>query len=190
MASSRPKSFLPLPAGRNFNYASISKEQSSNIWECTYDSIYNHHGYTEFDMVLINLAKSSQASINSLAPGWRGSDLNSSRPRQNVRHFPDDIFKWIFWNGNLFISIKISLKFVPRGPINNIPALVLIMAWCRPGDNPLSEPMMVSLVTRICVTRPQWVKFVFLELISRIDIWSICCEIALGWMTSLMLSQH
>ena len=51
--------------------------------------------------------------------------------------------------------IKISLKFVPMGPINNIPALVQIMAWRLPGDKPLSEPMMVSLLTHICVTRPQ-----------------------------------
>ena len=45
--------------------------------------------------------------------------------------------------------IKISLKFVPKGPINNIPSLVQIMAWRRPGDKPLSEPMMASL-THIC----------------------------------------
>ena len=45
-----------------------------------------------------------------------------------------------------------------RGLINNIPALVQIMAWRRPGDKPLSEPMVVSLLTHICVTRPQWVK--------------------------------
>ena len=32
------------------------------------------------------------------------------------------------------------------------------MAWRRPGDKPLSEPMMVRLTTHICVTRPQWVK--------------------------------
>ena len=32
------------------------------------------------------------------------------------------------------------------------------MAWCRPGDNPLSEPMMVSLLTHVCITRPQWAK--------------------------------
>ena len=37
-------------------------------------------------------------------------------------------------------------------------ALVQIMAWRRPGDKPLSEPMMVSLLTHICVTRPQWVN--------------------------------
>ena len=42
--------------------------------------------------------------------------------------------------------------------MNNIPALVQIMAWRRPGDKPLSEPMMVSLLTHICVTRPQWVN--------------------------------
>ena len=40
---------------------------------------------------------------------------------------------------------------------NNIPALVQIMAWRRPGDKPLSERMIVSLLTHICVTRPQWV---------------------------------
>ena len=54
--------------------------------------------------------------------------------------------------------VKIPLKFVPKGPINNIPALVQIMAWRRPGDKPLSEPMMVFVPTHICVTRPQWVK--------------------------------
>ena len=63
-----------------------------------------------------------------------------------------------FLNKNVKISIKISLKFVPKGPINNIPALVQIMTWHRPGDKPLSEPMMVNLLTHICVTRPQWVN--------------------------------
>ena len=79
------------------------------------------------------------------------------RPRQNGRHFPDDIFKCIFLNENVWISINISLKFLPEGPINNIPALVQMMAWRQPGDKPLSEPMMVRLPTHICVTRPQWV---------------------------------
>ena len=84
--------------------------------------------------------------------------VNTLRPRQNGRHFPDDIFKWIFLNENVWISINISLKFVPKGPINNIQALVQIMAWHRPGDKPLSEPMMVKLSTHISVTRPQWVN--------------------------------
>ena len=84
--------------------------------------------------------------------------LNTLRPKQNGRHFPDDIFKCIFVNGNIWISIKISLKIVPEVLINNIPALVHIMAWRRPGDKPLSEPMLVSLLTHICLTRPQWVN--------------------------------
>ena len=84
--------------------------------------------------------------------------LNTLRPRQNGHRFADDTFKRIFLNENVRILIKISLKFVPKGPINNIPALVQIMAWRRSGDKPLSEPMMVNLPTHICVTRPQWVK--------------------------------
>ena len=55
-------------------------------------------------------------------------------------------------------EFKISLKFVPKGPINNIPALLQKMAWRRPGDKPLSEPMMDSLPTIMCVTQPQWVN--------------------------------
>ena len=43
-------------------------------------------------------------------------------------------------------------------PIDNNPALVQIMAWRRSGDKPLAEPMMISLSTHICVTRPQWVN--------------------------------
>ena len=63
---------------------------------------------------------------------------------------------------------KISLTFVPKGPINNIPTLVQVMAWHRPGDKPLSEPMVVNLLTHICVTRPQWVKWdVFQMLVSE-----------------------
>ena len=76
--------------------------------------------------------------------------FNTLRPRhiKYGRHFVDDIFKCIFLNENVWISIAISLKFVAKGPINNIPALGLIMAWRRPGDKPLSEPMMASLIMR------------------------------------------
>ena len=58
----------------------------------------------------------------------------------------------------LGVSIKISLKFVSKCPINNILPLVQIMAWCRPGEKPLSEPMMIILLTNVCVTRPQVVN--------------------------------
>ena len=46
-------------------------------------------------------------------------------PWQNGRHFGDDIFGCI--------SINISLKFVPKGQINNIAAMIQKMAWHRPG---------------------------------------------------------
>ena len=78
--------------------------------------------------------------------------------RENDCHFADDTFKRIFLKENVRMSIKISLKFVPKSPIDNIPALFQIMAWRRLGDKPLSEPMMVRLSTHICVSRPQWVN--------------------------------
>ena len=86
------------------------------------------------------------------------ANINTLRPKQNGRHFADDTFKRIFLKENVRISIKISLKFVPKSRINNIRALFQIMAWRRPGDKPLSDAMMVSLLTHICVARPQWVK--------------------------------
>ena len=111
-------------------------------------------------------------------PGMVITCINTLRPRQNGRHFTDT-FKRIFLNENVRVSIKISLKFVPKGPINNIPALVQILACRQPGDNPLSEPMVVSLLTQICVTRPQWVKgcmpftlLMSIDAIGRHRIWS------------------
>ena len=61
----------------------------------------------------------------------------------------------IFFNENCCTFIAFSLKFVRKVPIDNNRALVQIMAWRRSGDKPLSEPMMISLPTHICVTRPQ-----------------------------------
>ena len=94
-----------------------------------------------------------------------------------------------------YINVDLNfIKFVHKGPTNNIPGPVQIMTWGRPaasftkevnprlaesplktngrlgnrgltslvkgatGDKLLSEPMMVSLLTRIFVTRSQWVK--------------------------------
>ena len=56
--------------------------------------------------------------------------------------------------------------FIPKSQINNTPALVQIMAWRRPGNKPLSERMMVSLMTHLCVTRPYWVKRVKLTIVN------------------------
>ena len=56
-----------------------------------------------------------------------------------------------FFNENTYISLKTSLKF-RKVQINNYPAFVQIMIRCCPGDKPLSEPLMVSLLMHICVT--------------------------------------
>ena len=105
------------------------------------------------------------------------TQFNTLRSRQNGWHFTDDIFNCLFFNENVWISIKISLKFVPKGPINNIPALVWIMAWRRSGDKPLSEPVMVSLPMHICATRPQWVNMLRLFIAQRCPqlILTYCC---------------
>ena len=99
--------------------------------------------------------------------------FNTLRPKQNGRHFADDILKCIFLKENILIPNNISLKFVPKGPINNNPALVQVMAWRRPGDKPSPEPMMFRLPTHICVTRPQWVDaYAFFRTpMSRWDRW-------------------
>ena len=83
-------------------------------------------------------------------PGYHsGLSINSSSPRQNGHHFTDNIFKCIFVNENSFILIQISLKFVPKGLIDNKSTLVQFMSWRRTGDMPLPEPMLPSSLTYI-----------------------------------------
>ena len=120
--------------------------------------------------------------------------INTLRSRQDGRHFPDDSFRCIFLNENERYLIQISLKFVPKIPINNTPALVQIMAWHQLSDKPLSEPMMIVLLRHICVTLPQWVnplapgrcgcnlELVIFKFISRRGILRIACKIAFRWM--------
>ena len=92
---------------------------------------------------------------------WRrrltGPVIKTLRPKKNGWHFSDDIFL----NENIQILIIIWLKFVHGVQINNTQALVQIIAWCRPGDKPLSESgVRVSLLTHIYMhhPRPQWVN--------------------------------
>ena len=106
---------------------------------------------------------------------------------QNGRHFADNILKWVFRNENIWISLRILLNFVSKVSVNSIPAMVQIMAWHRPGDKSLSEPMMVSLLMHICVTRPQWVKVVITgskEVVIMTTYVSACCDDKVGIMTT------
>ena len=82
--------------------------------------------------------------------------FHTLRPRQSGRHFSDDIFKCIFFNEEFEFRLKCHWNLFIRS--SNIPALIQTMGRRRPGDKPLSEQIIVSLVTHKCVTRPQWVK--------------------------------
>ena len=116
-------------------------------------------GELELRFVVMNSsARGNGYWLYVLIPNSHARCFNTLRSRQNGRRFADDTFKRNFLNENVRISIKISLKFVPKGPINNNPALLQIMVWRWSGDKPLSEPMVASLLTHICVTWPQWVN--------------------------------
>ena len=133
---------------------------------------------------IIHGLKRLSITINWSSTSWKDHSQHENtihnhniitlRPRHNGRHFPDAIFKWIFLNENVWFSIKISLKFVTWGPINNVSALVQIMAWRWPGDKPLSEPMKIGLLTHICITWPQWVKG--MVMIKFLQIWQILAD--------------
>ena len=117
--------------------------------------------------------------------------MNILRPRQNGRHFADGIFKCIFLNENIWFSINISLKFVAKGQIDKIPSLLQIMARLR--------PMMISSLTHICVTQPQWVKLfpafhliprepLFVSLLHHTKV--LCRRDTLVWNFHTSVSKH
>ena len=70
--------------------------------------------------------------------------VNTLRPRWNGQHFPDDIFKCIFYIENVSISIKISLKFVSKDPIKNIASLLQIGAGAIQATSHYLNQMMTS----------------------------------------------
>ena len=80
--------------------------------------------------------------------GWDNIATISQTTLSNAFSWMKMLEFWLTFHWSLFL----------KGLFNNIPALVQIMAWRRPGDKPLSEAMMVSLLTHICVTLPQWVN--------------------------------
>ena len=100
------------------------------------------HGHPWFRQWLAICSKvPSHYTVEPLYKTTPQNGLNTLNPRQNGRLFADNIFKCIFLDENVWNRKKISLKFAPKVGINNIPSLVQIMAWRRPGDKPLSEPM-------------------------------------------------
>ena len=94
---------------------------------------------------------------------WLRRSLNTLRPIQNGCHFPDDIFKCVFLNGNVWISIRISLNFVSEVPIDNEPSLLQMMAWSRPG------------VKAVFIEREKAVLDIWIQRGSNKQWWNIRC---------------
>ena len=114
------------------------------------------HTQKHCNNILFNIQRFPFKAI-SFSPQW----VNTLGPRQNGQHLPDEIFNCIFLNEKVWISIKISLRFVPKGPIDNIPPLVQIMSWRLAADKSLSEPTLVYLLKHICFTWPQRVNTMY-----------------------------
>ena len=79
---------------------------------------YSHHRWLVMQWFMVPLLLSS---------------FNSSLSGQNGRHLADDISIYVLVNERFCIVIKISLKFAPKGRLENNPTLVQIMAWYRTG---------------------------------------------------------
>ena len=80
----------------------------------------------------------AQEKINS-SPSWQKARVAAiSQPTHS------NAFSWMIFF--FFFIIKISMKFVPKCPIGNEPALVQVMAWRRTGHKPLPGPMMTQSI--------------------------------------------
>ena len=96
------------------------------------------HLETNFSEILIGIQTFSfkKMHLKMSSAKWRpfciGLNVLTHFPlNKMVASLTDNIFKCIFLNENHIIPIQISLKFIPRSPIDNKPALVQVMAWRR-----------------------------------------------------------
>ena len=144
----------------NSNYRKLSKNwRSKTVTSTTFECarmMLLMFWYLSLDqcthyMIVFSLHQEISLTTNSLL-------FNTLRPRQNGKHFPDDISKSIFMTENVWILNIIWLNFVPKGPIDNNTTLLQIVAWCWSDDKPLSNQWWLRLLTHICITLIQWVK--------------------------------
>ena len=121
---------------------------------------------------------------------YTGSAPNTLRPRQNGRHFPDDIFNCIFLNENIRISLAISLKFVPRRLIKNIPALVQIWLGDIQATSHYLKQWWLVYWSHICVTRPKLIKRLLFEIYhceQTIQTFLFDTKVKIPWITYMTL---
>ena len=110
---------------------------------------------------MIQFGPRSAAPYDIARPSW--SFINTLRQTQNGCHFPYNIFKCILLNENCCILIKISLKYVPEGPINTIQCWFRSWLGTSQATSHYLNQWWLSLMTHICVTRPQWVNVMALD---------------------------
>ena len=135
------------------NQKTINKRQLTHLDQASnYENIKDHHhwprfewnGYTHKGPIMRGGFSCHEAIMLIVDRG--GSKINSPPPPlpldKMAAALAHDIFKCMFLNENDRIPIQISLKFIPRSPIDNKPAVAQVMAWRRIGDKPLSEPML------------------------------------------------
>ena len=110
----------------------------------TISELQNHDTLDQFmDFVAIRRTRPLEmiSTAFKIIAGFLGNVCSKCPLIEIDHHIAGDTFSCILVNEKFCIVMKMSLKLVPMGPINNIPALVQIMAWCRLGAKSLSEPM-------------------------------------------------
>ena len=133
--------------------------------------------------------------FNSLDVGRCSNNFfNTLRRRQNGHRFPDAIFNCIFLNETFWILNKISLKYVPHGLIDNMAALVQIMAWGRSGDKPLSEAIFVCFTDAHMrhSASISWTCNIWTQVADLVhEHWlQMCSQLNVTEHFDLMISQH
>ena len=98
-----------------------------------------------YTTVKARLLQTSRDCVDRLVVEYVSDGVLSLCQNKMAAFLADDIFRCIFLNENDNIVIQISLKFVPKGPIDNISALVQVMAWCLTGTKPLPETMLTKI---------------------------------------------
>ena len=149
---------------------SIPKLKQCNCWILGMDkwfhpTLYNGCNYLSMlGLKLNHVSKRGPMELRAWMNRWHLHEMDKCDLLMIILYFHRyDTNLYIITSMESFIqyltsTVQISLKFIPRGQINTFPSLVQIMVWRRPGDKPLSEPLLASLLTHTYITRPQWVQ--------------------------------
>ena len=128
-----PILFIYCTRGRHVTQQFLVKGQSHKVLQIFCPQWWNWLQTCSCPHYIITFLSLSAFCTSDWIPGrgyassdalWISVFVDTLRPKQNSLHFPYDIFKCIYLNENVWISIRISLRYVPKGPFNNIPALV------------------------------------------------------------------